>query len=156
MRKTLRWWLNRRGSERISLVTTEDHAMRRNETPDPQEVEQATMLDWIEACWTELATFAWQRYVAEGRGIVLLDGDWSGEVFVAYQTPQTAAKAGSSWPDDLVNVVRDYTPATDIVFLVKQRGSRGGTLLGMRTMPPQLPPAEAGQRDGSVPLVRSA
>ena len=130
--------------------------MHGNETTEPLEAEQDTMLDWIETSWTELAAFAWQRYVVEGRGIVLLDGDWSGEVFVAYQTPQTAAKAGSRWPDDLVKAVQDYTPASDIVFLVKQRGSRGGTLLGMRTMPPQLPPAQAGQRDGSAPLVRSA
>ncbi len=121
-----------------------------------QHMERDTMIDWIEASWNELASFAWQRYVLEGRGIVLLDGDWSREVFVAYQTPQTAREAGNGWPDDLLNATRDYTPATDIVFLVKQHGTNGGTLLGMRTMPPRLPPSEAGQQDGSARLVRSA
>ncbi len=130
--------------------------MQFNESRDQHDAERDTMLDWIEDSWNELAAFAWQRYVVEGRGIVLLDGDWSGEVFVAYQTPQTGAESGNGWPDDLVNAVRDYSPASDIVFLVKQRGSRGGTLLGMRTMPPRLRPSEAGLQDGSAPLVRSA
>jgi len=134
----------------------EEHEMQGNEPTDPKEADRERMLDWIEDSWNQLAAFAWQRYVLEGRGIVLVNGDFEGEVVAGYQTPQTAVEAGSAWPDDLVAAVRDYTPATDIVFLVKQPGTSGGTLLGMRTMPPRLPPFEAGRRDGSAPLVRSA
>lgn len=123
---------------------------------DAHEAKRERMLDWIEACWNQLAAFAWQRFVLEGRGIVLVNGDFDGQVFVAYQTPQTAAEAGQAWPDDLLATVKGYTPATDIVFLVKQPGTSGGTLLGMRAIHPRLPPAEAGQRDGSAPLVHSA
>lgn len=130
--------------------------MQGNEPTDPHEPERERMLDWIETCWNQLAAFAWQRYVLEGRGIVLVNGDFEGEVVVGYQTPQTAAGAGSGWPDDLVAAVRDYAPTTDIVFLVKQPGMPGGTLLGMRAIHPRLPPAKAGQQDGSAPLVRSA
>lgn len=130
--------------------------MQEHDMMDAHEADRERMLDWIAACWNQLAAFAWQRSVLEGRGIVLVNGDFDGQVFVGYQTPQTAAEAGHAWPDDLVTAVNDYTPATDIVFLVKQPGTAGGTLLGMRAVQPRLPPAEAGQRDGSAPLVRSA
>ena len=130
--------------------------MEGNDTLDPHEADRERRLDWIEACWNQLAAYAWQRYVREGRGIVLVNGDFEGEVVVGYQTPQTAVEAGSAWPDDLVAAVQGYTPATDIVLLVRQPGTSGGMLLGMRTTSPRLPPAKAGQQDGSAPLVHSA
>jgi len=104
------------------------------------------MQSCYQPCGTMLATLA--QPLLEGRGIVLVNGDFEGDVSVGYQTPQTAAEAGQAWPDDLVAVVSDYTPATDIVFLVKQPGASGGTLLGMRAIHPRLPPAQAAQQDG--------
>ncbi len=52
------------------------------------------MLDWIETHWEVLAARAWRGYVTEGRGIVLLQGDWHGEVVAAYQTAATALQTG--------------------------------------------------------------
>ncbi len=118
------------------------------------DAEREALLTWIETNWDELAAFAWQRYVVEGRGIVVLEGDWQGTVVVAYQTPGAAAAAGAAWPPALQDAARTYVPATDIVFLAHEHGS--GTLLGMRARPPQLTPRDAGQRDGSPPLVPAA
>ncbi len=112
------------------------------------------MLNWIETHWNTLAALAWRGYVTEGRGIVLLQGDWHGEVIVAYQTVETARQAGAAWPDQLVAAVQDYTPATDIIFVVQRE--RTATVLGMRATPAQVAPREAGQRDGAPLLVPSA
>ncbi len=115
--------------------------------------EREVLLDWIETHWEGLAALAWRGYVTEGRGIVLLQGDWHGEVIVAYRTAETARQAGAGWPDELVEVVQDYTPATDIIFVVQRE--RTATVLGMRATPEQVTLREAGQRDGA-PLVPSA
>jgi len=114
---------------------------------------QEGMLDWSELHWNELADFAWRGYVTAGRGIVLLEGDWEGDVAVGYQTAADAAAAGAPWPARLVEATEGYTPATDIVFFIQHRAT--GTLLGMRASAPRLPPHLAGQRDGA-PLVPSA
>jgi hypothetical protein len=109
------------------------------------------LLDWIETHWNTLAALAWRGYVTEGRGIVLLQGDWSWDVAAAYQT---ARHVGTGWPDELVGAVQDYTPATDIIFVVQH--DLTATLLGMRATPPRLPPGEAGQQNGAPHLVPSA
>jgi len=118
------------------------------------DTEREVMLDWITANWAELAAFAWRGSALDGRGIVVLQGDWQGEVVVAYQTPGMAAALGLGWPPELHAAVQQYEPATEIVFLV-QRGE-SGILLGMRTSDGQLPPHLAGQRDGSPPLIAAA
>ncbi len=121
---------------------------------DGLDAEREEIVAWIERYWDELAAFAWRCYIGEGRGIVLLQGDWHGEVAVAYQTPAIADEAGAGWPEELIDAVRSYAPATDIIFLV--RHETAGTLLAMRATPPRLAPRDAGQRDGSPPLVPSA
>ncbi len=121
------------------------------ENRDPEREE---MLAWIIGGWEALAAFAWRGYVLDGRGIVVLQGDWQGEVVVAYQTPGMVEVLGLHWPSELHAAVQQYEPATEIVFLV-QRGD-SAILLGMQTPPDRLPPREAGQRDGSPPLVSTA
>ncbi len=118
------------------------------------DTERERMLAWIAASWEELAALAWRGYVLDGRGIVMLQGDWHGEVVVAYQTPAMADEFALEWPPELHAAVQHYEPATDILFLVQRADS--GILLGMRTPPGRLPPREAGQRDGSPPLVSAA
>ena len=115
-------------------------------------IAREAMLDWIETHWNTLAALAWRGYVTEGRGIVPLQGDdWHGDMAAAYQTAATALQAGAGWPNELVTAVQDYTPATDIIFVVQHE--RTATLLGMRATPPRLPPRAAGQRHGAPPLV---
>ncbi len=89
-----------------------------------------------------------------GRGIVLLQGDWHGEVVAAYRTAATALQAGAGWPAQLLAAVQDYTPATDIIFVVQH--DETATMLGMRATPAQMAPREAGQQNGAPPLVPSA
>ncbi len=112
------------------------------------------MLDGIETHWATSAALAWRGYVTEGRGIVLPQGDWQGEVVAAYQTAATALEASTAWPDELVAAVQTYTPATDIIFVVQH--AHTATLLGMRATPAQVTPREARHRDGAPPLVPSA
>ncbi len=118
------------------------------------DAKRERMLAWITAGWEALAAFAWRGYVLDGRGLVVLQGDWQGEVVVAYQTPCMAAALGLGWPSALHAAVQQYEPATEIVFLVQRGGA--GILLGMRTPDGQVPPRDAGQRDGSPPLVSAA
>lgn len=130
--------------------------MQNEREEDPEDAERELLLAWIDANWDEIASFAWKCYVTQGRGIVLLRGDWKndGDIAIAYQTPTDAEEAGTVWPDELIEAASSYAPGTDILFLVQESGS--GTLLGLRAAPPRLPPREAGQRDGSPPLVPSA
>ncbi len=116
--------------------------------------EREEMLAWIEASWDQLAALAWRGYVLDGRGIIVLQGDWQGQVVVAYQTPGMAEALGQAWPVELRDALQRYEPATDIIFLVQH--GRSGMLLGMRTPPGQRTPRTAGQGDGSPPLVPSA
>lgn len=112
--------------------------------------EQETMLRWIDAHWNTLAGFAWRSYVAAGRGIVVLQGDWSGDVFVAYQTLDLIG----AWSHEVKQVVDRYEPRTDMVFLVQRPST--AILLGVRTPPERQPPHKIGQQDGAPPLVRAA
>jgi len=112
------------------------------------------MIAWIETFWDQLASVAWHGYVTEGRGVLLLQGDWQGEVAVADRALDSVTTGGEDWPAKLVAAVRDYQPTTDIICLYQQAGA--GTLVGMRTVPPRLAPPAAGQRDGAPPLVPSA
>jgi len=118
------------------------------------DADRERMLAWITAGWEALAAFAWRGYVLDGRGLVVLLGDWQGEVVVAYQTPGMAAALGQAWPSALNVAVQQYEPATEIVFLVQRAGA--GILLGMRTPDGQVPPRDAGRQDGSPPLVSAA
>ncbi len=127
----------------------------RSEGNESAVIAREAMLDWIETHWNTLAALAWRGYVTEGRGIVLLQGDdWHGEVAAAYQTVETALRTCTGWPDQLVEAVQNYTPATDIIFVVQH--DRTSTLLGMRATPAQVAPREAGQQNGVPPLVPSA
>ncbi len=128
--------------------------MHADQQGDALDAEREEIIAWIESYWDELAAYAWRCYVGEGRGVVLLHGDWHGEVSVAYQTVAIADEAGADWPEEMIEAARSYKPATDIIFLV--RHDSAGTLLAMRAAPPRLAPRDAGQRDGSPPLVPSA
>jgi hypothetical protein len=112
--------------------------------------EQETMLRWIDVHWNTLAGFAWRSYVTSGRGIVVLQGDWGGDVFVAYQTLDLI----EDWSHEIKQVVDCYEPRTDMVFLVQRPST--AILLGVRTPPERQPPYKVGQQDGAPPLVRAA
>ena len=81
------------------------------------------MLDWITANWAELAAFAWRGFALDRRGIVVIQGDWQGEVIVAHQTPGIAEGIGLGWPAELHATVQQYEPATQIISVVQCGGS---------------------------------
>ena len=121
---------------------------------EPMGVEDAAHVGWIDAHWAALAAFAWQRYVSEGRGVVLLADDDHGLDVVGYETAGTAAAAGAPWPDELHAAIEEYHPVTEVLFLVEPEGD--GTLIGLRATPPCVSPWETGQEVGAAPVVRSA
>jgi hypothetical protein len=61
-------------------------------------VDQEGMLTWIKHHWTHLVAFAWRSYLASGRGLVILEGDFADDMNAAYQTPMMAASMNQSWP----------------------------------------------------------
>jgi|SRR5205085_2705281 len=80
---------------------------------------------FIRAQWSSLAAFAWEKYNREGRGAVVVDlrrATVEGSainvptVYVAEGSDKLARRGG--WPsDEIAEVVRDYDPEQDVVFL---------------------------------------
>jgi hypothetical protein len=80
----------------------------------------------IESQWQQFAAFAYDKYLAAGRGAVVVDlrsANESGQVltvpscYVAEGSPGLAQRGG--WPDeDVAEVVRTYDPDLDVVFIV--------------------------------------
>ena len=131
-----------------------ENGLQDNAPLDEQNIDQETILAWIEAHWNDLAAFAWRNYVERGRGILLLHGDWAGDVSAGYQTPTMADEAGQPWPQELRDAANDYDPTVDIVFLVAR--GKSGILLGMTTTAGRQPPNLAGLEDDDPPLVPAA
>ena len=88
------------------------------DTPDQHET-------FIRQQWARLAAFAWQKYNREGRGAIVIDlrhATVAGSainvptVYVAEGSDKLARRGG--WPNaEVAEVIRDYDPAQDVIFL---------------------------------------
>jgi hypothetical protein len=76
--------------------------------------------------WRDFAAFAWQQYLARGRGAVVVDLKRAGEeeasalqiptYYIADSSEQLFKRGG--WPsDEIEGVIRGYDPRLDVVFL---------------------------------------
>jgi hypothetical protein len=75
--------------------------------------------------WVDFAAFAWRKYLSEGRGAVVVDllrASKSAGVlqvptyYVAEESERLSYLGG--WPnDEIAEVVSDYDPEQDVVFL---------------------------------------
>ncbi len=84
----------------------------------------------LRAQWKGFAAFAWKKYLAEGRGAIVLDlrrasNDESGlkvpAFYIASAGDALAARGG--WPDEeIVHAVADYDPEEEIVFIFLRLG----------------------------------
>jgi hypothetical protein len=80
---------------------------------------------FIKSQWPMFAAFAWEKYQSEGRGAIIVDlrhADVAGTainvptVYVAEGSDKLARRGG--WPsDEVAEVIRDYDPAQDVIFL---------------------------------------
>jgi hypothetical protein len=79
----------------------------------------------IRAQWRDFASFAWKHYLSEGRGAIVIDMSRAGEegagfqvpsYYVADQSDKLARRGG--WPSrEVAEVVREYDPELDVVFI---------------------------------------
>jgi len=83
-------------------------------------------ITFIRSQWREFAAFAWEKYLAEGRGAVVIDLRNSSKsddnlhvptYYVADGGERLAKRGG--WPDeDVADVIREYDPEQDVVFII--------------------------------------
>lgn len=79
----------------------------------------------IRAQWRDFASFAWRRYLSEGRGAIVIDMSRGAEEGAHFQVPsyyvaergEKLARLGG-WPnEEVAEVVREYDPEQDVVFI---------------------------------------
>lgn len=80
---------------------------------------------FIRVQWPAFAAFAWEKYQSQGRGAIVVDlrhATATGStinvptVYVAEGSDQLARLGG--WPnEEVAEVVRDYDPALDVIFI---------------------------------------
>src|SRR4051812_39655147 len=78
----------------------------------------------IRAQWQDFASFAWKRYLSEGRGAIVIDMSRAAEdgsrfqvpsYYVAEQSEKLSSRGG--WPsEEVAEIVREYAPEQDVVF----------------------------------------
>ena len=79
----------------------------------------------IRAQWGDFASFAWRRYLSEGRGAIVIDMSRAAEEGSRFNVPSyyvadRSEKLGSrgGWPnEEVAEVVREYDPEQDVVFI---------------------------------------
>ncbi len=79
----------------------------------------------IRVQWRDFASFAWRRYLSEGRGAIVIDMNRAAEKGARFQVPsyyvadrsEKLARRGG-WPnEEVAEVVREYDPEQDVVFI---------------------------------------
>ncbi|HXG92953.1 MAG TPA: hypothetical protein VNN73_11380 [Blastocatellia bacterium] len=82
-------------------------------------------ITFLKRQWRALAAFAWQKYLSEGRGAVVVDlrnastdgPNLNVPTFYIAEASERLAKLGG-WPNqEIAEVVRDYDPEQDVVFI---------------------------------------
>lgn len=80
---------------------------------------------FIRSQWRDFAAFAWGKYASEGRGAVVVDLLKASKAGETLQVPICYVAEGGEgltklggWPNDEISeVVRDYDPEQDVVFI---------------------------------------
>jgi hypothetical protein len=82
-------------------------------------------LTFMRSQWREFAAFAWEKYLSEGRGAVVIDLMRASRNEGRFQVPTFYLAAGSEklharggWPSaEVAEVIREYDPEQDVVFI---------------------------------------
>lgn len=80
---------------------------------------------FIRSQWPDFAAFAWEKYLNEGRGAVVVDLTKASKSGESLQVPTFYVADGGArlsklggWPsDEISEVVQDYDPEQDVVFI---------------------------------------
>lgn len=80
---------------------------------------------FIRSQWRDFAAFAWEKYVKEGRGAVVVDLMKASKTGDNLQVPTFYVADGSErlsnlggWPnDEIADVIKEYDPEQDVVFI---------------------------------------
>jgi hypothetical protein len=104
--------------ERLMGLTLSSGRVEDLDTPEAH-------LKFIGSQWRDFAAFAFQRYLSEGRGAVVIDlrnASKTGQnlqirTYYVADAGERLAKLGG-WPsDEIKEVIADYDPEMDIVFI---------------------------------------
>jgi len=80
---------------------------------------------FIRTQWPSFAAFAWEKYLSEGRGAVVIDLRHATIEGTAINVPTVYLAEGSDklaqrggWPsEEVAEVIRSYDPAQDVIFI---------------------------------------
>jgi hypothetical protein len=79
----------------------------------------------IRSQWRNFAAFAWEKYLSEGRGAVIVDLRSASKDGPSLNVPthyiadaSTQLQKLGGWPsEEVAEVIRDYDPEQDVIFL---------------------------------------
>jgi len=80
---------------------------------------------FIRSQWRDFAAFAWEKYLSDGRGAVVVDLSKAAKSHDNFQVPSFYVADGSErlerlggWPnDEIAQAVRDYEPELDVILI---------------------------------------
>jgi hypothetical protein len=80
---------------------------------------------FVRSQWRDFAAFAWEKYIREGRGGIIVDLRKASKVSGKLQVPMFYVANGSErlqklggWPDEEIALaVNDYDPEQDVIFI---------------------------------------
>lgn len=80
---------------------------------------------FVRSQWRDFAAFAWEKYIKEGRGGIIVDLRKATKVSGNLQVPTFYVANGSErlqklggWPDEEIALaVNDYDPEQDVIFI---------------------------------------
>ena len=106
---------------------------------------------FIQSQWREFAAFAWERYLLFGRGAVVIDLKGTAEAGQGFQVPacyvaersEKLMKQGGWHNDEIAQMVREYDPAEDVVFIFLRLD---GDIFYYNVSDDPLPPEASGSK----------
>jgi hypothetical protein len=98
-------------------------------TGPPSEIEAMDTADghatFIRSQWRDFAAFAWEKYLAEGRGALVVDLRRALKTGADLQVPtyyvadrSERLRSRGGWPSsEVAEVIKEYDPEQDVIFL---------------------------------------
>jgi len=99
------------------------------DTTPPKEIEAMDTPDehvtFMRRQWAALAAFAWEKYLSEGRGAIVIDLRHASKDGPTINVPTYYVAEGShslaergGWPtSEVAEVIEDYDPEQDVIFI---------------------------------------
>jgi hypothetical protein len=109
--------------------------------------------------WREFAALAWRKYLSEGRGAIIVNLRRGKETGRALSIPTNYMAEGSEslarlggWPgEEVAQIVSEYDPAEDVVFLfLRLDGDVFHYLVSDEISPPQAYQAAIGKEHSNL------